>query len=42
MNMGYFLILAVAFIACVLSFVFNDNDNNIVAKTIKSIKDYLE
>lgn len=29
MNIGYFLILAVAFIACVLSFVFNDDDNNI-------------
>lgn len=28
MNVGYFLILAVAFIACVLSFVFDDDDNN--------------
>lgn len=28
MNIGYFLILTVAFVACILSFVFNDDDNN--------------
>lgn len=28
MNVGYFLILFVAFVACVLSFVFDDDDNN--------------
>ena len=29
MNMGYFLILAMAFIACVISFAFNNDDDNI-------------
>ena len=28
MNVGYFLFLFVAFVACVLSFVFDDDDNN--------------
>lgn len=28
MNVGYFLILVMAFIACILSFVFDDDDNN--------------